>query len=143
VGSLPLSLGAAPGPGPAARHQGGLPLAAGSPPSRRVFKLPGCPGGGFPQGPGSARWRMSGLGLPVSVAAASGFEVAFDQTRKSESPIPVPPIPDLTGKWGGNFKFRFSTRPGTTELGIGQPPGSSRVFNEPAIPGSSGLKYLR
>ena len=40
-----------------------------------------------------------------------------DQTRKS--PIPVPPIPDLAGKRGGNP--RFPTRP---ESGIGKSPVS-------------------
>ncbi len=122
MGSLPLSL-SPPGRCPA-------PLAgrAANPESARVqvARL----GGGFPQGPGSARWRMSGLGLPVSVAAASGFEVAFEsQTRKS--PIPVPPIPDLAGKWGGNFKFRFPTRPGTG-TGIEKPPVSR--FGRETVP---------
>ena len=41
------------------------------------------------------------------------------QTRKSESPIPVPPIPDLAGNRGGNP--RFPIRP---KSGIGKSPVS-------------------
>jgi hypothetical protein len=66
AGSLPASLSER-RPG----TSGGLPV--GQPSEwARVARL----GSGSPQGPESARWRMSGLGL--SGASAGGFEVAFD-----------------------------------------------------------------
>jgi hypothetical protein len=52
---------------------------------------------------------------PTHVSSGCQWLVASSVGQRPESPIPVPPIPDLAGNWGGNPRFPIRPKSGNGE----------------------------